>query len=250
MDTYKRALEQAKADLANRIAELGAAQKLAELAEKEIVGLRQTVSALQRLCGESEYVEEDALGLTDAIRMTFKTAAGGSPLTAQDVKELMENSGYAGRWGNLLASIHTVIKRLHAKGEIEPGANINGRDTFRWAGYTGVADRPGKRIARKPSAGPSKDPTLGAILSSFGQGTISDGSGEALARFATGATLNTVPGGPNKGTFLEGFGESLSSAASSVPVGTVPSGPNQVPESSQEVTKLLESIAQPPKGAR
>jgi hypothetical protein len=134
LETYKRALEQAKADLANRVAQLGAAQKLAELAEKEIVELRQTVSALQRLCGESEYVEEDALGLTDAIRMTFKTAVGGASLTAQDVKELMENSGYAGRWGNLLASIHTVIKRLHAKGEIEAGGNINGRDTFRWAG--------------------------------------------------------------------------------------------------------------------
>jgi hypothetical protein len=72
--------------------------------------------------------------LTDAIRMTFKTAVGGASLTAQDVKKLMENSGYAGRWGNLLASIHTVIKRLHAKGEIEAGGNINGRDTFRWAG--------------------------------------------------------------------------------------------------------------------
>lgn len=134
MDTYKRALEQAKADLAKRVADLGAAQKLAELAEKEIFELRQTVSALQRLCGESEYVEEDALGLTDAIRMTFKTADGGASLTAQDVKELMENSGYAGRWGNLLASIHTVIKRLQTKGEIEASGNVNGRDTFRWTG--------------------------------------------------------------------------------------------------------------------
>ena len=133
-ETYKKALEQMKSDLAKRVAELGKAQREVELAEKDVADLRQAISVIQKLCGESEYVEEDALGLTDAIRMTFKTAAGGSSLTAQDVKELMENSGYAGRWGNLLASIHTVIKRLHAKGEIEAGGNVNGRDTFRWVG--------------------------------------------------------------------------------------------------------------------
>jgi hypothetical protein len=221
MDTYKRALEQAKADLANQVAELGAAQKLAELAEKEIVELRQTVSALQRLCGESEYVEEDALGLTDAIRMTFKTAAGGASLTAQDVKELMENSGYAGRWGNLLASIHTVIKRLHTKGEIEAGGNVNGRDTFRWVGYAGIGERPGKRIARRPSGESSK-----------------------------GSLCNTVPSSPKTETFLDGLGGGLAQAPGDSPYGTVPSDPSHVTESPQEVTRLLESISPPLKRAR
>jgi len=171
METYKRALEQAKADLASRVADLGAAQKLAELAEKEIIELRQAVSVLQRLCEESEYVEEDALGLTDAIRMTFKTAAGGASLTAQDVKELMESSGYAGRWGNLLASIHTVIKRLHAKGEIEAGGNINGRDTFRWAGRATLPhpSMPPKGLGKitRPPSPPESPETASSIRERF-----------------------------------------------------------------------------------
>jgi hypothetical protein len=137
-ETYKEALKQAKTDLAEQVETLGRAQDCAEKAEKAIVELRQTITALQRLCGEPEFVEEDALGLTDAIRMVFKTAnaeAGGrEALSAHDVRERMERMGYGGRWGNLLASIHTVIKRLHEQKQLEATGNLNGRDTFRWAG--------------------------------------------------------------------------------------------------------------------
>ncbi|MFZ0799466.1 MAG: hypothetical protein WAM98_16910 [Terriglobales bacterium] len=129
-DTYKHALKQAKADLAEQVEILGKAQDCAEKAEKAIVELRQTISALQRLCGESEFVEEDALGLTDAIRMAFRTA--DRDMSAHDVREQMEKMGYAGRWGNLLASIHTVIKRLHEKGELQAAGNLNGRDMYNW----------------------------------------------------------------------------------------------------------------------
>jgi hypothetical protein len=137
-DTYKQALKQAKADLSEQVRTLGLAQDTAEKAEKAIVELRQTIAALQRLCGEPEFVEEDALGLTDAIRMAFKTegedkASGlGGGMSAQDVRAKMESMGYGGRWGNLLASIHTVIKRLHEKGELQAAGNINGRETYVW----------------------------------------------------------------------------------------------------------------------
>jgi hypothetical protein len=132
-DTYKQALKQAKADLVEQVAVLGTAQDSAKKAEKAIVELRQTIAALQVLCGEPEFVEEDALGLTDAIRMAFRTAA--RDMSAHDIREHMEGMGYAGRWGNLLASIHTVIPRLHKKGEIEPTGNVNGKDTYRWVGH-------------------------------------------------------------------------------------------------------------------
>src|SRR5580698_1035562 len=98
-DTYKEALKQAKSDLAERVATLGKAQATAEQAEKDILELRQTIAALQRLCGEPEFVEEDALGLTDAIRMAFKTegengkfslGGGMSPL---EVRAKMESMG-------------------------------------------------------------------------------------------------------------------------------------------------------------
>ena len=131
-DTYKNALKQAKADLAEQVEILGRAQDCAEKAEKAIVELRQTIAALQRLCGEPEFVEEDALGLTDAIRMAFKTEIANNGMSAQEVRTKMESMGYGGRWGNLLASIHTVIKRLHEKGELEAMGNLNGRETYRW----------------------------------------------------------------------------------------------------------------------
>jgi len=152
-DTYREALKQAKADLAEQVEILGKAQETAEKAEKAIVELRQTIAALQRLCGEPEYVEEDALGLTDAIRMAFKTHEVGmyglgDGLSAHDVRTKLESMGYGGRWGNLLASIHTVIKRLHAKGEIEATANINGRDTYRWKKEVRVS-RPNHEVGNR-----------------------------------------------------------------------------------------------------
>lgn len=131
-DTYKQALKQAKTDLAEQVQILGKAQDSAEKAEKAIVELRQTIAALQVLCGEPEFVEEDALGLTDAIRMAFRTT--GRDMSSHDVREQMESMGYGGRWGNLLASIQTVIPRLYKKGEIQPMGNVNGRDTYRWVG--------------------------------------------------------------------------------------------------------------------
>lgn len=137
-DTYRDALKQAKSDLAEQVETLGRAQDCAEKAEKAIVELRQTIAALQRLCGEPEFVEEDALGLTDAIRMAFKTQEAGmyglmsTAMSAQDVRDKMERMGYGGRWGNLLASIHTVIKRLHEKGELQAAGNLNGKETYTW----------------------------------------------------------------------------------------------------------------------
>jgi hypothetical protein len=134
LDTYKESLKQAKLDLTKAIAELGNAEAIVERKTKEIVELRQTVTVLGRLCGEPEFVEEDALGLTEVIRLAYKSAVGGPNLTLQDVKERIDSMGYAGRWGNLLASVHTVTKRLIAKGDVEPAGNVNGKDTYCWAG--------------------------------------------------------------------------------------------------------------------
>ena len=109
-----------------------------------------------------------------------------------------------------------------------------------------MADRPGKRIARKCSADPPKDSTLGAIPRGSSQETFLDGLGQGLAE----TTYNTVPSGPNMGTFLDRLGEELSRAEMDRPHGTIPASPNQVSESSRETTKLLESITQPRKEKR
>jgi hypothetical protein len=133
-ETYLKAMTKCEADLAAKVQILGQAELTVERTTKEIMELRRTLAALRSMCGHPEFIEEDALGLTDAIRMAYKSAAGGGGLLPQDVKDRIESMGYAGRWGNLLASVHTVTKRLFQKGELEAAGNINGRDTYRWAG--------------------------------------------------------------------------------------------------------------------
>jgi len=124
LETYKESLKQAKLDLTKAIADLGDAEAKAERANKQIAELRQTVTVLSRLCGEPEFVEEDTLGLTEVIRLAYKSAVGGPGMTLQDVKERIDSMG----------SVHTVTKRLLAKGDVEPAGNVNGKDTYCWSG--------------------------------------------------------------------------------------------------------------------
>lgn len=129
---YKEALEKAKGDLESANHRLAVAQEEAIEAERNIVELRETIAALAKLCGQ-QYVEEDALGLTDIVRQVFKTAHLDDQLDAQAVREKIERMGYGGRWANLLAAVHTVIKRLHEKEEIEVVTNTNGSVYYRSA---------------------------------------------------------------------------------------------------------------------
>jgi len=116
---YLGALAEAKKELAQAVAELGEAQNRALELEQRIVDLRQTVSVLSKLCGEEDMDIEDSLGLTDAIRSAFVSVGPHYSLTAQEVRLRLEAQGFnTRRYGNLLASIHTVIKRLEAKHEI------------------------------------------------------------------------------------------------------------------------------------
>ncbi len=131
LEAYKTALAQAKKDLSVKIAEVGEAERIVDVGTRQIVELRQTIAVLAKLCGEPEYVEEDALGITDVVRMVYQSKRGQG-LTAQEVKELIESMGYAGRWANLLASVHTVTKRLLKSGEVEAAGNVNGKERFQW----------------------------------------------------------------------------------------------------------------------
>ena len=134
IETYKTALAQAKKDLASKMAEVGAAEQTVERGTQQIVELRQTIAVLSKLCGDPEFIEEDALGLTDVVRMAYRTATDTDGLNVQEVKERIESMGYGGRWANLLALVHTVTNRLFQKGELDAAGNVNGRDRFRWSG--------------------------------------------------------------------------------------------------------------------
>jgi hypothetical protein len=116
---YEIALYDAKKELTEAVAELGEAQARAQELEQRIVDLRQTVSVLSRLCGEEDMDVEESLGLTDAIRSAFVSVGKDASLTPQEMRLRLEAQGFnTRRYGNLLASIHTVIKRLEIKQEI------------------------------------------------------------------------------------------------------------------------------------
>lgn len=130
---YKKMLEAMKGDLFKKQQELGNCIKQQEQLEKEIASVRQITVALSKMVGE-EFVEEDALGLTDAIRQAFK--ANDKPMSAINMRVTLEQLGYdISKYGNALASIHTVIKRLVLKKEIvQKGTNSESKAVYVWGG--------------------------------------------------------------------------------------------------------------------
>jgi hypothetical protein len=130
-ENYKATLEGLKADLKKAKETHQALLRFAEAEEEKIAHLRQSVSALSHLCGE-KFEEEDEFGLTDLVRMALRTWSG-QPLTAPEVKERIEQLGYPQKSENTLASIHTILKRLVVKKEVDDSVVRDGSKTgYRW----------------------------------------------------------------------------------------------------------------------
>lgn len=129
-ETYRSALAQAKKDLDDAKRRYTQAIEEQENAEEDIVELRQTVAALSKLCGEQFKGEDDEFGLRDAIRLALKTH--GNPLTALQVRNRLEQLGYSVSSENSLPSIHTILKRLVLKGELDDSASSEGKTAYRW----------------------------------------------------------------------------------------------------------------------
>ncbi|MGA2905231.1 MAG: hypothetical protein ABSD98_15485 [Candidatus Korobacteraceae bacterium] len=90
-----------------------------QLLEIEIAKQQQRISALAVLSGEEEKTFESmALGLTAACRAAFR-AAGPRGLMPTELRDSLRRMGFqVDKYSNAMASIHAVIKRLEAKGEI------------------------------------------------------------------------------------------------------------------------------------
>jgi hypothetical protein len=139
---YQELLEKAKVDYGALQAKLGACIKEQAQLEKRIADVKQTIVALSKMLGE-EFVEEDALGLTDAIRMAFKTHPDQA-LTPTGLKERLEQLGFdTGKYGNVMASVHSIINRLATRGEIKQTGTIGGADkpAYIWAGMTPATEQ-------------------------------------------------------------------------------------------------------------
>src|SRR5437773_8436739 len=128
---FRAALEQAKNELAILQQELGDNLKVQDMLEKKIAALRQMITAFSDTLGE-QFVEEDVLGLTDAIRQAFKTS--GKPMAPTDVKKRLEQLGYnTSKYGNMMASVHSILNRLVKQGDIkQQGTFGNGKPAYMW----------------------------------------------------------------------------------------------------------------------
>ncbi len=96
---------------------------------------------MARMLGE-EYVPEDAIGLTDAIRQAFKTNPNYS-MNAIGVRERLQQMGLnITKYGNVLASIHTVLERLNRRGEIRAMGTIGNSQGYMWESKLTPPPRP------------------------------------------------------------------------------------------------------------
>jgi hypothetical protein len=114
--------------------------------------LRHSIGTLTKLCG---YEPTVPLGLTDACRLVLRNSV--TPLTALEVRDRLAAIGVdLDKYSNPLASIHTVLKRMHEAGEIaerdrEDEASSNQRSDVRRAmrtAYAFVLPRIGLAVSR------------------------------------------------------------------------------------------------------
>jgi len=160
---YKDMLERAKADYIASQQKLGAHAHQIELLEERISGLRETIFALSRMLRAEPFEEADALGLTDAIRQAYRTHGG--PLVPTDVRARLESMGCdTGKYGNLMASIHSVIGRLEKRGEIRPSGTVGGKAAHVWVPKT-LVEKLGEGVAQGMVRAEAKSPygTLSGI---------------------------------------------------------------------------------------
>ena len=106
-DEYRRALE-----AAIREYETLTAQRTQ--IEARISQLQHSIATLTKLCGFEPTVP---LGLTDACRLVLRHSP--VPLTPLEVRDRLTSIGIdVTKYSNPLASIHTVLRRMHEHGEV------------------------------------------------------------------------------------------------------------------------------------
>jgi len=142
---YLAALKTALAELSESVSEHEALEERLYEADKRIGKLRRGAIGLAALCGKTaadlaakrpellpDHIDPDT-GLTDAVREVLKSAAPGS-CSPVYIRDSLKAKGYdMSEYKNVLASIHTILKRLAAKGEVKDSNSPEGRTVYKWA---------------------------------------------------------------------------------------------------------------------
>ncbi|HEX8139420.1 MAG TPA: hypothetical protein VF544_17805 [Pyrinomonadaceae bacterium] len=141
-ETYQEALNAAIKDLAKLMGEREELDTKREELDRNIFQLREGLFGLAILCGTDtnqlakEYPElfpdliSPDLGLTDAVRKAM--ASKRNFVSPVEVKDRLAAMGFdITKYKNILASIHTILKRLLASDEVEAGTRDE-KVVYRW----------------------------------------------------------------------------------------------------------------------
>lgn len=95
--------------------------------DRRLAQLAQTIGNLSRLLGIKPTVP---LGVTDACRLVLRC---GQQLTPVEVRDRLLGIGFdLSAYANDLSAIHTVLKRLHAAGELRLIERTTGKNAYLW----------------------------------------------------------------------------------------------------------------------
>lgn len=139
---YRDTLTQSLRELEQLMAERETLEDRLEKMDGRIMRLRRVANSVSPLCGitasqlAAEHPElfpdnlDPDTGLTDAVREVLR--ANTFYMSPIDVRDSLKLRGYdIGKYKNVLASIHTILKRLKDQDEVYVGTR-DGRTTYKW----------------------------------------------------------------------------------------------------------------------
>jgi hypothetical protein len=147
-DQYKAAYQAALQELVDLIRESERLETEHGRLSERIEALRAGAPGLALLAGEPDPTEshpdifpsvlDPDVGITDAVREVLKTAPPAIRLSAVSVKNKLEQMGFdIGKYKNVLAVIHQVLRRLHEGGEAKMVTNSEGKAMYIWKADSG-----------------------------------------------------------------------------------------------------------------
>jgi hypothetical protein len=145
VEKYQDAFEEAIKDLAETMRHRERNERERDWLDTKILKLREGVLGLGSLCGKTQttilrdnpelfpnLIDPD-VGLTDAVRQVLKESHKHF-LTPVRIGEKLKTIGYdVSNQKNLLASLHTILKRLKKQGEAMTGTR-DGKTVYKWKG--------------------------------------------------------------------------------------------------------------------
>jgi hypothetical protein len=148
-EDYKRSLEFAKAELGQLQMERNTlSEKVTEI-DRHIVEVIEGIKGLARLCDQQlskELLSGKPLplsgkkGLNDAVRFVLQTSH--KPLTPVEVRERLYSLGFdiAKYKTDFLATLHTVLKRLNTRREVDVVQFADGKNAYKWITEADIAE--------------------------------------------------------------------------------------------------------------